>query len=364
MAAFALSTEFNDELGTCYSLGPWQEKSKQDESSKVVGYFWRDEYPSDYLSENLIVNSGFDADVSNWTGVSANASWDASTQSSPSLLLEKQGSDEGSLQTTLSVKRDAFYEVRLTAAGAQPVEPRLYFQLLGSSWSSIVGTIPTGLDAFRVSNQLVESAVIFKSTADDTAAHLQITSGAGRLWFDQVSVRQIETYRVPRGVVLRPNDRIPKAARMVLFVNPSTAAQTVDLFGETMYDTTGAKVSGSFELEGLAGRVLVAGSKLGLGKDKRDFGTVAVGQTQVQRPVLASIGSLPLTIKSVAIKENGSPFAVTTSCDGSTLTPSTVCSVDLSFAPSVAGDHTATLVISSDDPQGPERTVTLVGVGN
>jgi parallel beta-helix repeat protein len=357
-------TEFNDELGTCYSLGPWQEKSKQDESSKASSFFWRDEYPSDYLSDNLVVNSGFDSDVSNWTGVSASASWDASTQSSPSLLLEKQGSDEGSLQTTFGVKRDAVYEVRLTATGAQSIEPRLYFQLLGSSWSSIIETIPTGLDSFRVSNQPIESAVIFKSTADDTAAHLQVTSGASRLWFDQVSVRQVETYRVPRGVVLRPGDRIPKAARMVLFINPSTTTQTIDLFGETLFDATGTKVSGSFELEGLAGRVLVVGSKLGLGKDKRDFGTVAVGQTQVQRPVLASIGSLPLAVKSVSIKESGSPFAVTPACDGSTLAPSAVCSVEVSFTPSAAGEHTATLVISSDDPQGPERTVTLVGLAN
>lgn len=353
-------SDWRNTSATCFTLPTWRTATGGDSTAKDAGFFWRDEYPSDYLSGDLVANPGFDDATSPWEGYLGTTTWDSGSAMGPSLRLDRTG-ETGSYQGNAPVTKGASYEVRARVLGVNPVEPWLSLETMTHEWTRLTEQIPLGKDAFPVSNQPRESGVIFKAIVDDATGYLRLTTRASRVWIDDLHVRQVETYKVPRGVVLRPGDAIPTAARMVLFINPSTSAQTASLFDDAMIDLDGKPVSGSVALPALGSRVLVAGAKLGLGKATRDLGMVPAGTVARQTPVLASIGARPLSITSVRIKETGTPFSVTTACDGRTLEPSGLCAVELTYSPAAAGDHVATLVVTSNDGQGAERAIALKG---
>jgi len=91
------------------------------------------------------------------------------------------------------------------------------------------------------------------------------------------------------------------------------------------------------------------------------FGNVDVGTTSAPQSVtLSNTGNGPLTINSVTTT---SPvFGVTNNCGG-TLDPGLTCTIDVTFAPTVAGDVTAALNIVTNDPVNGTLTVSLSGTG-
>jgi hypothetical protein len=91
-----------------------------------------------------------------------------------------------------------------------------------------------------------------------------------------------------------------------------------------------------------------------------DFGEVEVGSTGDATLVLSNSGSLDLVINDVTADV---PFSITTeNCAGATLQPGATCTVDLSFAPTVAGAFADTIDIGSTDPDSPEA-VPIAGAG-
>jgi parallel beta-helix repeat protein len=346
-----------DPTVTCYSLASWRTATGGDATSKAASFLWRDEFPSDYLSEPLVPNPTFDNGILGWEG---NVTADATTVLGPGVRLDFSGT-RAILLAQFAVKQGATYEIRARTLGVNAVDPWLTLSLEKHDWGSILEPMTEGVRNLPVSNKPREHAIIFKPSASDAAAWLQLETKASKTWLDDVYVRQIERYRVPRGVVLRPGDAVPKAARIVLYINPSTSPQEINLGGDTFYDLDGKAVSGTFSIAAMGGQVLIAGAKLGLGKSVRDFGSASVGTPVKQMPVLSNIGSQPLAITGATIKEPGTPFSVSNACDGKTLEVGGACAVDLVYAPTAAGDHTATLVIVSNDGQGTERDVVLKG---
>jgi hypothetical protein len=356
-------TVIADDWADCHTLPTWRTVTGQDAASVESIAAWRDEYVSDYRSADLIPNAGFDTADTPWIGYLGQIAWDEAGPLGPSLRLDRDaGAEEASYQTTLDVTGGTRYELRLRAQGVDDLEPRLHLETMTDEWTPLVEPIGLGLESISLGSTARAGTVLFTPIADDLG-YLRLTTAAARVWIDDVQLREVETYRVPRGVVLRPGDAVPRAARSILYINPSTVAATISLGGDTLLDLDGGTVSGSFTLPPFGSRALVAGSKLGLGKSERDLGTVPVGGAATQRPVLSSIGARPLAITAVRVAEAGSPFAVSAACDGVTLAPGAVCVVELSFAPTADGDQTATLVITTDDGQGAERTVTLRGRG-
>jgi hypothetical protein len=345
------------DIATCYSLSSWRAATGGDATSKAASFLWRDEFPSDYLSEPLVANPTFDSGVQGWGG---DMTPDATTVLGPAGRLDLTRATS-LLLGTFAAKKGATYEIRARTLGANAMEPWLTLDLMTHNWVSIIEPLPTGVGALPVTSKPLENGILFKAAADEAAAWIQLSTKASKTWVDDAYLRQVESYKVPRGVVLRPGDAVPKGARIVLYINPSTVAQEVNLGADTLYDLDGKAFTGAFPIAAMAGQVLIAGAKLGLGKSTRDFGVVSAGSLAKQMPVLASIGSQPLAITSVTIKEPGTPFSVSNACDGKTMPISGVCAVDLVYAPTEAGEHTATLVIVSNDGQGTERNVALKG---
>jgi hypothetical protein len=72
-------------------------------------------------------------------------------------------------------------------------------------------------------------------------------------------------------------------------------------------------------------------------------------------------GAMDLMIQSIAITgQNPTDFTFTNSCS-SPLAPSMSCSIVVAFNPASAGDKSATLTITSNDPQNPTLAISLTG---
>lgn len=95
-----------------------------------------------------------------------------------------------------------------------------------------------------------------------------------------------------------------------------------------------------------------------------DFGERAVGAPPlVQRVTVASRGDAPLKLGEVEVRGAAAgDFAAAAACSGEEVTPGRTCSVAVRFSPKAAGRRTAELLVSSNDPAGPQR-VPLSGSG-
>jgi Cep192 domain 4 len=89
------------------------------------------------------------------------------------------------------------------------------------------------------------------------------------------------------------------------------------------------------------------------------YGTVAIGATSAAQTVaLTNSGDATLTISSIAPSAN---FTETDNCSGSVAAGAT-CSINVSFAPTTAGDLTGSITISDGVPGGP-LVISLSGTG-
>jgi hypothetical protein len=92
------------------------------------------------------------------------------------------------------------------------------------------------------------------------------------------------------------------------------------------------------------------------------FGTVNTGDTQDQPLVLTNTGKGALTIRSISSTDP--QFTVSAPDVPFTLPPSAQQMLTIHFTPAASGTQTATLSISSDDPNHPVASVVLTGIGN
>jgi hypothetical protein len=111
----------------------------------------------------------------------------------------------------------------------------------------------------------------------------------------------------------------------------------------------------SFSGQGLAGKLVPRPTPL-------DFGRLLVGTQGPQTNLmLSNAGTADLTISAVSV--NGD-YTISANTCTATLAKGWFCSVSLIFSPSVSGTRTGALVIHSNDPQSPQLTVPLTGVGD
>lgn len=89
------------------------------------------------------------------------------------------------------------------------------------------------------------------------------------------------------------------------------------------------------------------------------FGAQNVGTTSSQVATLTNNGNAPLNISGVITSGDFTAFSA---CPAA-LAPQTSCSVQVSFTPSAAGARTGSLVITDDDPAGPQQITSLTGTG-
>ena len=119
----------------------------------------------------------------------------------------------------------------------------------------------------------------------------------------------------------------------------------------------------------LAGTGLVApvgDVDLGAAAGGLDFGTVEVGQSAPGKAItLTNQGAAALAVGTVALGgTDADQFTLDASaCTGQSLAAGASCAIVVGFAPTSLGAKTATVTITSDDPDEPSVTVPLQGVG-
>ncbi len=97
-----------------------------------------------------------------------------------------------------------------------------------------------------------------------------------------------------------------------------------------------------------------------------DFGIVKLGsESDIKSLMVSNNGSAGLNITDVVIDGNNSADFIIKNdgCKAKILTPSSSCKIDLAFKPQSVGNESATLKISSNDPDTPQYTVNLYGTG-
>ncbi len=96
-----------------------------------------------------------------------------------------------------------------------------------------------------------------------------------------------------------------------------------------------------------------------------DFGSVHVGDSSFTNLTVTNSGSADLIIGQLTVSGADTLDFNTRddNCTGVTLAPSRNCTVQVIFSPRYTGDRSATLSISSNDPDAPTQTVSLSGSG-
>ncbi|MEA2248990.1 MAG: hypothetical protein QOH46_3519, partial [Solirubrobacteraceae bacterium] len=121
-----------------------------------------------------------------------------------------------------------------------------------------------------------------------------------------------------------------------------------------------------FSVQGkLAGPPPPPAPHIGLNATALSFGTRQLGTVSAPKTVtVTNHGTANLAVSGVAVTgTDPSDFAMQSdTCSGQTITPAASCTVVVAFAPTHAGDLTASLTISDDAPFAP-HVVSMAGIG-
>jgi hypothetical protein len=150
----------------------------------------------------------------------------------------------------------------------------------------------------------------------------------------------------------------------------SVKAKDGCVFDVTFDPTTGGTVTGSVSItDNAPGTPQVitlsgTGNAIELSTAKLNFGSVTVGTTSTAKAISVenkSTGSVSITSISIT-GTDASDFAETNNC-GSSLVPGEVCTVNVTFSPTVTGPLSADVTIIDNGGASPQ-TVALSGTGD
>jgi uncharacterized repeat protein (TIGR01451 family) len=84
---------------------------------------------------------------------------------------------------------------------------------------------------------------------------------------------------------------------------------------------------------------------------------------QTQVILISNTGTSSLTLGSIAISPDQTNFQITANTCVASLAAASSCSVSVKFEPSTSGNKSATLVVTSNDPEKPVMSIPLTGKG-
>jgi hypothetical protein len=102
---------------------------------------------------------------------------------------------------------------------------------------------------------------------------------------------------------------------------------------------------------------------LGVSPAEIAFGTVPVGFATDRVLTLSNDGDVPLTLDDVVLSGTTAPFAFVGDAPPGTLAPGSTADLTIQFMPAQSGSASAEVLIQSNDPQTPNRSVPLSGTG-
>jgi len=237
-----------------YSLGHWQQAfPAYDKNSKWCGLHF-EEYAVSNMGANLIANSTFDADSSNWGGSTfdnTTAKWSNPT----SFDANQPQMDGGSLKVVFKDQ-----DAKVISQNVALVENQWYqlsFSVIGSGFGSLklrINQVESGKTSI-----LQERFFAYDSNRQDYNWFFQspITTDFGKLIFI-TQEHDAKTYWLDN-VVLKPvqatqNDATQQSG---LFINTTVQPKTFNLQGTmTYFDLEGNEVTGSLTLQPFSSKML------------------------------------------------------------------------------------------------------------
>src|SRR5229473_1083989 len=90
-----------------------------------------------------------------------------------------------------------------------------------------------------------------------------------------------------------------------------------------------------------------------------NLGTITVGNTGRGTATVSNVGGSNLMVSLVSI--SGGPFGVTGITTPSTIAPGASITLNVTYSPTIAGSNSGVITITSNDPQTPTSTISLVG---
>ncbi len=236
-----------------YSLGHWQEAFPDyDQNSKWCGLDF-EEYAVSNMGANLIANSTFDADVSNWGGSTfdnTTAKWLNPTSFDPN----QPQMDGGSLKVVFKDQEALVISQKVDLVENQWY--RLAFSVIGSGFGSLKLRV-TQVESGNTSI-LQERFFAYDSSRQDYNWFFQspVTTDSGKLIF-RTQEHDAKTYWLDN-VVLKPVQATPNDPTLQsgLFINTTDQPKTFDLQGTTYFDLEGNEVTGSLTLQAFSSQML------------------------------------------------------------------------------------------------------------
>ncbi|MCO5252513.1 MAG: Omp28-related outer membrane protein [Candidatus Kapabacteria bacterium] len=104
-----------------------------------------------------------------------------------------------------------------------------------------------------------------------------------------------------------------------------------------------------------------------LSTQELDFGTVHKGEYEVQSFILRNVGNAPLTFTKIELQDNAEgTFTITEGGSLASLGEGGTRTIEVKFSPDnveTTTNYSANLVIQSNDPNNPNATITMEGIG-
>jgi hypothetical protein len=203
-------------------------------------YYWQAEKVAQELSDNLIQNGTFDADLNGWSTMdwaSSSIARDAHPVLGPSLRYDRNGADGGSIgamSNGFAVEAGQTYWVHLWIAPADGVTVPLPPAILVGKTEDF---------SFVPSDRVREVTFTVRPPTSQNDAVLEFTPyplDGDRFWIDDVVVKKVIAEPYDSGTVIRFDQPVPQDVRSFLVYNDTDAPQSLALGTARLVDTTGA----------------------------------------------------------------------------------------------------------------------------
>jgi parallel beta-helix repeat protein len=238
--------------GKKYSLAHWKNKfSSYDQKSKWCGLHF-EEYRASNVGTDLIANSTFEADVSNWSG----RTFDPKSSKWITALFHdttQAKMDGGSLKVVFKA------ETKIGPKNFDLVENQFYrfkFSVIGTGFGNLQlrinnvesGTVILKQRAFAYDTNRKDYELFFQSPVTTSSGKLLFSTldyDAKTYWLDNVSFEPVKA------------TLLDATKKSVLFLNETENDKTISLGSKTYLDLNGKTVTGSITLAPFSSQILI-----------------------------------------------------------------------------------------------------------
>ncbi|MDH7514336.1 MAG: choice-of-anchor D domain-containing protein [Bacteroidota bacterium] len=113
----------------------------------------------------------------------------------------------------------------------------------------------------------------------------------------------------------------------------------------------------------LTGNGMISVPAISLSATMLDFGSVELGSSAIRSLTISNLGNAPLNLTGQSLTGAHASDYTIVRMSGTPIAPAGSDYIEIRFAPSATGVRTASLLISSNDPNTPVSTVSLAGSG-